>query len=194
VLEGELNDAIFAANFGQLIKSEAPVVYGRPALFFQNTHPTAALKRICTSVFSRLANTNEAGAVLRLSTGFGGGKTHTLMALWHLANNIGDTSMGADLVPPAGRPRPPSRPRTPSCPGHPHRPGDAARGATHRPGGSRPPPQRIAAAALRLPANATGCARCHHGRCAVNNTSRRPTPWLGISDSNFDVQGEYSSL
>jgi phospholipase C len=26
-----------------------------------------------------------------------------------------------------------------------------------------------------LPANATGCARCHHGRCAVNNTSRRPT-------------------
>src|SRR5712691_6359936 len=104
VLQGELNDAIFAANFGQLVKAEAPAVYGQPVLFFQNTHPTAALKRICTSVFSRLASTSEAGAVLRLSTGFGGGKTHTLMALWHLANNIANTSMGTDLVPPAGRP------------------------------------------------------------------------------------------
>ena len=104
VLQGELNDAIFAANFGQLVKAEAPAVYGQPALFFQNTHPTTALKRICTSVFSRLATTSEAGAVLRLSTGFGGGKTHTLMALWHLANNIANTSMGTDLVPPAGRP------------------------------------------------------------------------------------------
>ena len=104
VLEGELSDAIFAANFGQLVKNEAPAVYGQAALFFQNTHPTTALKRICSSVFNRLANVNETGAVLRLSTGFGGGKTHTLMALWHLANNIADTSMGADLVPPAGRP------------------------------------------------------------------------------------------
>ena len=104
MLEGELNDAIFAANFGQLIKNEAPAVYGKPALFFQNTHPTAALKRICASVFGRLANASEAGAVLRLSTGFGGGKTHTLMALGHLAKNIADTSMGFDLVPPAFSP------------------------------------------------------------------------------------------
>jgi hypothetical protein len=104
VLEGELSDAIFAANFGQLVKGEAPSVYGQPALFFQNTHPTTALKRICTSVFGRLASGTEKGAVLRLSTGFGGGKTHTLMALWHLANNIANPSMGTDLVPPAGRP------------------------------------------------------------------------------------------
>jgi hypothetical protein len=104
VLQGELNDAIFAANFGLLVKGEAPAVYNKPALFFANTHPTTALKRICTSVFSRLANASEAGAVIRLSTGFGGGKTHTLMALWHLARNIADTTMGTDLVPPAGRP------------------------------------------------------------------------------------------
>ena len=104
MLQGELNDAIFAANFGLLVKGEAPAVYGKPTLFFQNTHPTTSLKRICTSVFGRLANASEAGAVLRLSTGFGGGKTHTLMALWHLAENITNTAMGTDLVPPAGRP------------------------------------------------------------------------------------------
>jgi hypothetical protein len=34
-----------------------------------------------------------------------------------------------------------------------------------------------------------------HGLSAHRlDTSGRPTPWLGISDSNFDVQGEYSSL
>ena len=104
VLQGELNDAIFAANFGLLVKGEAPAVYGDPALFFANTHPATALKRICTTVFSRLADAKEAGAVLRLSTGFGGGKTHTLMALWHLARNISNTTMGTDLVPPAGKP------------------------------------------------------------------------------------------
>jgi predicted AAA+ superfamily ATPase len=43
--------------------------------------------------------------LIRLSTGFGGGKTHTLMALWHLANNIEKLALGTDLLPAAGRPK-----------------------------------------------------------------------------------------
>ncbi len=63
------------------------------------------LAKIVEAVFGRLANPRESGAALRLSTGFGGGKTHTLMSLWHLARKVDDPTVGADLLPAAGRPR-----------------------------------------------------------------------------------------
>jgi hypothetical protein len=105
VLKGDLDDAIFAADFGDLIAGKAPAVYGNAKVFFQNTHPAKQLCKVVEAVFGRLANTKEGGATVRLSTGFGGGKTHTLMALWHLAENIGDPAMGTDLLPAAGRPK-----------------------------------------------------------------------------------------
>ncbi len=105
VLEGELDDAIFAADFGHLIAGTAPKVYNDAATFIRNTEPTPDLKAICATVFRALAEKKEGGQLLRLSTGFGGGKTHTLMALWHLANNIGNLSFGTDLLPAAGRPK-----------------------------------------------------------------------------------------
>lgn len=105
VLKGDLDDAIFAADFGDLISGKAPKVYGDPKIFFQNTYPTQRLRKIVQSVFERLANPKEAGATIRLSTGFGGGKTHTLMALWHLAGNVDNYSLGTELLPAAGRPK-----------------------------------------------------------------------------------------
>lgn len=105
VLKGDLGDAIFAADFGNLIAGKAPKVYNDPKTFFQNTHPARELCRVVQAVFTRLTETKEGGATIRLSTGFGGGKTHTLMALWHLANNIADPAMGTDLLPAAGRPK-----------------------------------------------------------------------------------------
>lgn len=104
VLQGELDDAIFAASFDKLTRGEGPLIYRDPALFFRNTHPTAALSKLCRDVFGRMASSTDSGAVLRLSTGFGGGKTHALMTLWHLAKTIADPTMGTDLLPPAGRP------------------------------------------------------------------------------------------
>jgi len=105
VLEGELDDAIFAADFGQLIDGTAPKVYADPTTFFRNTEPTPDLKAVCKTVFQALADKKGGGQLLRLSTGFGGGKTHTLMALWHLARKIHDVNLGADLLPAAGRPK-----------------------------------------------------------------------------------------
>lgn len=105
VLKGDLDDAIFAADFGHLIAGRAPAVYGDAKTFFQNTHPAKQLCKVVEAVFGRLASPREGGATIRLSTGFGGGKTHTLMALWHLARNIDDATMGTDLLPAAGRPR-----------------------------------------------------------------------------------------
>lgn len=104
VLQGELTDAIFAASFGQLVRNQGPAVYRDPAHFFQNTFPTDALRSLCQRVFGPLADAAEPGRFFRVSTGFGGGKTHALMALWHLAKNIAAPTMGADLLAPAGRP------------------------------------------------------------------------------------------
>lgn len=105
VLQGDLDDAIFAADFGELVAGKAPAVYRDAKVFFQNTHPAKQLCKVVQAVFGRLADPKEGGATIRLSTGFGGGKTHTLMALWHLAKKIGDSSLGTDLLPAAGRPK-----------------------------------------------------------------------------------------
>lgn len=105
VLKGDLDDAIFAADFGELIAGKAPAVYQDPVVFFQNTHPAKPLCKVVQAVFERLAKGDEGGATIRLSTGFGGGKTHTLMSLFHLAKGIGDASLGTELLPAAGRPK-----------------------------------------------------------------------------------------
>ena|ERR1019366_2208816 len=105
VLKGDLEDAIFAADFGDLVGGKAPQVYDDATTFFQNTHPAKELCKVVRAVFERLAETKEPGVTIRLSTGFGGGKTHTLMALWHLAQNISNVSLGTELLPAAGRPK-----------------------------------------------------------------------------------------
>lgn len=105
LLKGDLEDAIFAADFGHVVGGIAPNVYNDPAEFFRNTHPAGPLKKVITTIFDRLADPNEAGAAVRLSTGFGGGKTHTLIALWHLAKHIADPRLGTELLPAAGRPK-----------------------------------------------------------------------------------------
>ncbi len=104
VLKRELDDAIFAADFGNLIAGKAPQVYQDARTFFENTHPAKALCKVVSSVFERISNKKEGGVTIRLSTGFGGGKTHTLMTLWHLAQHIDDHSLGTDILPAAGRP------------------------------------------------------------------------------------------
>ncbi|MBM3216940.1 ATP-binding protein, partial [Candidatus Poribacteria bacterium] len=103
VLHGELQDAIFAADFGLVVEDKGPEVYRNAEELFRNTHPTESLKRIAASVFGHLANANEAGFTLHLNTGFGGGKTHALICLWHLARNIA-TNIATDILPAAGRP------------------------------------------------------------------------------------------
>jgi hypothetical protein len=104
VLKGDLEDAIFAANFGYVVAGIAPKVYQDPEEFFRNTHPAELLKKLVATIFQRLADPQDAGAAIRLSTGFGGGKTHTLIALWHLARNISRANLGTELLPAAGRP------------------------------------------------------------------------------------------
>lgn len=97
VLEGPLSDAMFGAEFGTVINGTAPRIYQDAKTFFANTHPTSTLKKITHHVFSTLVK-DESGRALRLSTGFGGGKTHALIALWHLARNTSGRNIGTELL------------------------------------------------------------------------------------------------
>ena len=77
----------FAIALEQVIDETAPVDYSDPAQFFSRTCFTRALKEHAGMVLRRLAGkTGNTAPVLTLITQFGGGKTHTLTALYHLAN------------------------------------------------------------------------------------------------------------
>lgn len=84
---GELSLASFAADLYQvaLQKRQRPV-YENPAEFFALTYPTYNLRELAKDVCQRLAGKNEK-AVRQLELTYGGGKTHTLITLYHLVND-----------------------------------------------------------------------------------------------------------
>ncbi len=86
VVSGELIEDIFAAELTPVMEGTAPEVYAKPRAFFANTYPTEGLQFLIREVFARL--TGQGGnPLVRLETTFGGGKTHGLIALYHLATN-----------------------------------------------------------------------------------------------------------
>ncbi len=104
VVEGEFSDALFAASFADLLSGYAAPVYSDPSRFFENTHPARQLTDGVRTIFGHLKDQTAGGICVRLSTGFGGGKSHALMTLWHLAKLDRDAGIGAEILPPAARP------------------------------------------------------------------------------------------
>lgn len=84
---GELPMHIFAADLYEVImqRKERPV-YEKPEEFFALTYPTFNLRALTRDVVHRLAGKNDK-AVRQLALTYGGGKTHTLITLYHLAND-----------------------------------------------------------------------------------------------------------
>ncbi|MDA8325934.1 MAG: DUF499 domain-containing protein, partial [Nitrospiraceae bacterium] len=80
----------FAIALEQVVAGNAPEDYGNPDKFFARTCFTRALAAHIGLVLRRLAGeTQNTAPVLALITQFGGGKTHTLTALYHLIQNAG---------------------------------------------------------------------------------------------------------
>ena len=84
VLAARFSDAEFAANLAQVDQGEGGEEYADPAAFFRITYATEGLRRVLTSVIARLAD-KGGDPVIGLQTNFGGGKTHTMLALNHVA-------------------------------------------------------------------------------------------------------------
>ena len=62
--------------------------YGNPVSFFEHTYITPGIRTLILNTLRRLADTGG-DPVIQTKTGFGGGKTHSLIALYHLVNNMG---------------------------------------------------------------------------------------------------------
>src|SRR5712692_1388078 len=107
VREGRsFNPDEFAIALEQVVAGTAPDDYRDPAQFFARTCFTRALREHAGMVLRRLSGRTENTApVLTLITQFGGGKTHTLTTLYHLATT-GEAAAGypgvSDLLREAG--------------------------------------------------------------------------------------------
>ncbi len=87
VREGRsFNPDEFAIHLEQVVAGTAPEDYRDPGQFFARTYFTRALREHAGMALRRLAGeTSNTAPVMTLVTQFGGGKTHTLATLYHLA-------------------------------------------------------------------------------------------------------------
>lgn len=84
VLKGTFKQAEFAADISQVKAGNASPEYQEPVNFFERTFITEGMKLLLDSVVRRISG-KGGDPVIQLQTAFGGGKTHTLLSVYHLA-------------------------------------------------------------------------------------------------------------
>ena len=83
-----LDAAEFAVHLDHVRDHRAPDDYQKPDQFFERTYLTETLTDLAAQVVRRLSGERtETSAAFNMSTQFGGGKTHSLTLLYHLAKN-----------------------------------------------------------------------------------------------------------
>jgi len=83
VASGHYQQAEFAADLWQVYLGEGSDEYRRPVEFFRRTYLTESLKGLLVGAIRRLSGVGG-DPVVQLQTNFGGGKTHSMLALYHL--------------------------------------------------------------------------------------------------------------
>ena len=87
VAQGSFQQAEFAADLQQVYDGRArSTQYGNPVSFFNHTYITPGIRTLLLNTLKRIAD-NGGDPVIQTKTGFGGGKTHSLIALYHLVEN-----------------------------------------------------------------------------------------------------------
>lgn len=95
VASGRYMQAEFTADLSQVLAGRAAAEYQDPREFFRRTYLTEGLLALITNGIRRL--TGQAGdPVVQVQTAFGGGKTHSMLALYHLAG--GEIQKLSDIV------------------------------------------------------------------------------------------------
>ncbi|MFN9890904.1 MAG: Swt1 family HEPN domain-containing protein [Pseudanabaena sp.] len=87
IASGRYQQAEFAADLWQVYLDEGSDEYRLPTEFFRRTYITAGLKQLLANALNRLAG-NGGDPVIELQTNFGGGKTHAMLALYHLCLGV----------------------------------------------------------------------------------------------------------
>ena len=87
VASGNYQQAEFAADLWQVFLDEGSDEYRVPNEFFRRTFLTEGLQQLLTGALKRLSG-NGGDPVVELQTNFGGGKTHAMLALYHLCLGV----------------------------------------------------------------------------------------------------------
>lgn len=102
IKQGRLDESVFAANLAEVALGNGREIYKDPSTFFSKTYFTAGLKSVTKTVIKGLNGNEDAeNRVISLQTGFGGGKTHTLISIYHLCNwgkKSADSVLTAELL------------------------------------------------------------------------------------------------
>lgn len=87
VASGRYQQAEFAADLWQVHLGEGSDEYRNPTEFFRRTFLTESLKQLLKGAMLRMTGA-DGDPVVQLQTNFGGGKTHSMLALYHLFSGI----------------------------------------------------------------------------------------------------------
>ena len=87
VAAGRFDQAEFAADLFEVLQGTADAEYQDPREFFARTYLTQGLQDLLVGAARRLSG-GGGDPVIELQTNFGGGKTHSMIALYHLASGI----------------------------------------------------------------------------------------------------------
>lgn len=98
VAKGSYQQAEFAADLWQVHLGEGADEYLKPVEFFRRTFLTESLKKLLISAIQRVSG-KGGDPVVQLQTNFGGGKTHSMLALYHLFSGTPPTDLpGIDAI------------------------------------------------------------------------------------------------
>lgn len=108
VVSGRFKESEFAANLWSVAnnKGDAGPEYRDPVEFFRRTYVTEGLADLLRQAAGRVSGADDGAPVINLQTTFGGGKTHSMLAVWHLLGGadpnklpdaIGDIARSAGL-------------------------------------------------------------------------------------------------
>ncbi len=87
VASGRYQQAEFAADLWQVYLGEGTDEYKNPAEFFRRTYLTESLRLLLVGALQRISG-HGGDPVEQLQTNFGGGKTHSMLALYHLFSGV----------------------------------------------------------------------------------------------------------
>ena len=87
VAAGRFDQAEFAADLFEVLQGTAEAEYQDPREFFARTYLTEGLRDLLVGAVCRLSG-GGGDPVIELQTNFGGGKTHSMIALYHLASGV----------------------------------------------------------------------------------------------------------
>jgi predicted AAA+ superfamily ATPase len=86
IRKGNFDESVFAADLGEVRQGRGAKDYKDVKIFFKKTYFTKGITSMLVDVLNRL-NSKKGESVIQLTTPFGGGKTHTLLSIYHTILN-----------------------------------------------------------------------------------------------------------